>query len=55
MEMALNLTKEEAFALLELALASATEEDEVGERALRKLVEICKRYLSEEVAAGLSA
>ena len=49
MVLSLNLTKEEAFALLTLALSSAVEDDETSEMALRKLVTLCRSYLSEEI------
>ncbi len=38
----LELTEDEAFALLSLALTSGISLDSVGEKAVRKLAEYCK-------------
>lgn len=57
----LELTEEEAFALLGLCLTSPTRLDATHERALRKLAEYCTKqcnyslnYYSTQVADGLS-
>ncbi|MBS1707707.1 MAG: hypothetical protein JSS65_03175 [Armatimonadetes bacterium] len=40
----LELTEDEAFALLTLAMTSGIALDQVGERAVRKLAEHCKDH-----------
>jgi hypothetical protein len=44
----LFLSEEEAMALLDLCLMSSTETDPIKERALLKLTDLIRRYLTEE-------
>lgn len=42
----LELTEEEAFALLELAMTSATNLDATSEKAIHKLADFCREQVS---------
>lgn len=44
----LELTEEEAFALLALAMTSANELDVTSQTAMRKLADFCREYYTDE-------